>query len=198
MTKRLLPLCLGVFLAFPLVAEKTQTKLFPLAVKRVVDGDTLLLSNQIRVRLVGIDTPEVYPSQKLWSDARKSGRDAKTIQSLGKRSSKFVEALIEGEKVRLEYEPANTINQHLDRHGRTLAYVFFNPPACEELEPWLAEEICELESFETGFLNALIIEAGYANTYNKFPFKYQKEFQELERNARTNKRGLWKPTKPST
>ena len=29
-------------------------------VKRVIDGDTLLLENKERVRLIGIDTPEMH------------------------------------------------------------------------------------------------------------------------------------------
>ena len=46
-----------------------------LIVKRVIDGDTLLLGNGERVRLIGIDTPEVHESGKLYRDAERSQRD---------------------------------------------------------------------------------------------------------------------------
>ena len=51
--------------------------------KRVVDGDPLLLTNGERVRLIGVDTPEVRESGKLYQDAQRSGRDIKTIKALG-------------------------------------------------------------------------------------------------------------------
>ena len=55
-------------------------------VKQVVDGDTLLLKNGQRVRLIGVDTPEVHVSKKLYRDAGRSHRDIKTIRDLGKRA----------------------------------------------------------------------------------------------------------------
>jgi endonuclease YncB( thermonuclease family) len=56
----------------------------------------------------------------------------------------------------------------------------------------LAEQVCELDSYEKGFLNALIIEAGYSYAYTKFPFQKMERFRELEKQARQNNRGLWK------
>jgi len=44
-------------------------------VKQVVDGDTLLLKNGQRVRLIGVDTPEVHVSKKLYRDAERSHRE---------------------------------------------------------------------------------------------------------------------------
>ena len=51
-------------------------------VKRVVDGDTLLLTNGERVRLIGVDTPEVHKSKKLNRDAERTGRDINPIVAL--------------------------------------------------------------------------------------------------------------------
>src|SRR5262249_3613500 len=124
--------------------------------------------------------------------------DKKVIQQLGARSKNFVNALIKGREVYLEYDQHNKSHKNKDRYGRTLAYVRFDPPPCDELEQWVAEEVCELDSFEKGFLNALIIEAGYANVYSKFPFKYRDEFTNLNRDARLKKRGLWKESGPLT
>jgi len=44
------------------------------------------LKNGQRVRLIGVDTPEVHVSKKLYKDAEKSHRDIKTIRDLGKRA----------------------------------------------------------------------------------------------------------------
>ncbi|MDP3042536.1 MAG: hypothetical protein Q8N62_07465, partial [Candidatus Omnitrophota bacterium] len=49
-------------------------------VTRAVDGDTLVLENRERVRLIGIDTPEMHESNKLNRDAQRSGQDVETIK----------------------------------------------------------------------------------------------------------------------
>jgi len=135
-------------------------------VKRVVDGDTLLLKNGQRVRLIGVDTPEVHISKKLYRDAERSQRDIKTIRELGKKASDFVKSLVKpGDRIKLEYEW-----QGEDKYGRILAYVFLE---------------------DGTFLNAEIIKQGYGNAYTRFPFKYLDEFREYEREAMENKRGLW-------
>ncbi|MFN0117482.1 MAG: thermonuclease family protein [Elusimicrobiota bacterium] len=161
-------------------------------VKRVIDGDTLLLTNNTRVRLIGIDTPEVHPSEKLNQDAARTRRDVQVIQSLGRKSSEFVKKLVQGKSIRLEYEVANKVTGHKDRHGRILAYVYFEPKDCGNLDFELAEEVCERDSYEKGFLNALIIEAGYARAFSRYPYKYLEPFRKLEQEARKEKRGLWK------
>jgi len=73
-------------------------------VTRAVDGDTLVLGNNERVRLVGIDTPEIHESQKLYRDSQKSGQDIATIKALGQRSYAFTRNLVEGKRVRLEFD----------------------------------------------------------------------------------------------
>jgi len=135
-------------------------------VKRVVDGDTLLLKEGQRVRLIGVDTPELHISKKLYRDAERSHRDIKTIRELGKRASDFVKSLVKsGDRIRLEYDW-----DKVDKDGRILAYVYLE---------------------DGTFLNAKIIKQGYGNAYTKFPFKYLDEFREYEREARENKKGLW-------
>ncbi len=75
------------------------------------------------------------------------------------------ERLIKGKKVRLEYDVEKT-----DRYGRTLAYVY-------------AGDI---------FVNAELIKNGYAMIYTFPPnVKYAKTFLALQKEARTQKRGLW-------
>jgi micrococcal nuclease len=137
-------------------------------VKRAVDGDTLLLENGERVRLIGIDTPEMHESKKLYRDSERSKQDTKTIQEMGKRAAEFTRNLVEGKPVRLEFDV-----EKYDKYKRLLAYVY-------------------LVSDGT-FVNARIIEEGYASVMTYPPnVKHTDEFVKLYRQARENNRGLWK------
>ena len=80
-------------------------------VERVVDGDTLLLQSGERVRLIGVDTPEIKHPKK-------------PVEYFGKEASDFTRRMVERKRVRLEFDQANAARGHKDRYGRTLAYVF--------------------------------------------------------------------------
>jgi len=121
---------------------------------RVVDGDTIVLDGNEKVRLIGVDTPET-------KDPRKP------IQYFGKEASEFTKRMVEGKKVRLEYDW-----QRKDKYGRTLAYIYIE---------------------DGTFLNAEIIKQGYGHAYTRFPFKYLEDFRQYERESRENQRGLWVP-----
>jgi endonuclease YncB( thermonuclease family) len=74
-------------------------------VDRVVDGDTIALRNGQRVRLVQIDTPEVYFGTECY----------------GRRASQTTRRLLPpGSRVRLFAEPAT---DRVDQYGRLLRYV---------------------------------------------------------------------------
>ena len=135
-------------------------------VKRAVDGDTLVLENGERVRLIGIDTPEMHESGKLYKDSKRTGMDIRTIQALGKRSYEFVRPLLENQRVRLEFDVVKR-----DKYGRLLAYVFLK---------------------DGTFANAEIVKQGYASLMTYPPnVKYVDLFKQLYKEARENKRGLW-------
>lgn len=76
---------------------------------RVVDGDTVIAQvggEELRVRLIGIDTPEtVAPDQP--------------VECFGPAASEFTHRRLEGEDVELEFDV-----ERLDPYGRTLAYVW--------------------------------------------------------------------------
>ncbi len=136
-------------------------------VSRVVDGDTVKLENGERVRLIGIDTPEMHESSKLFRDSRRSGTDTRTIQALGKRSYEFVRRLLEQKRVRLEFDA-----EKRDKYGRLLAYVYLK---------------------DGTFVNAEIIKQGYASLMTIPPnVKYSDLFRKLFKEAQGNKSGLWK------
>lgn len=136
-------------------------------VKRAVDGDTLLLENGERVRLIGIDTPEMHESSKLYRDAERSRQDASAIIELGKKAYIFTRNLVEGKRVRLEFDV-----EKYDKYKRLLAYVYLE---------------------DGTFVNAEIVKQGYANLLSIPPdVKYAEFFQKLYREAREMRRGLWK------
>lgn len=136
-------------------------------VKRVVDGDTLVLENGERVRLIGIDTPEMHESAKLERDSRSSQQDKAMIQELGRRSYEFTKGLIEGKQVSLEFDV-----ERQDKYKRLLAYVYLK---------------------DGTFVNVEIVKQGYASLMTIPPnVKYAGLFQKLYAEARQERRGLWK------
>jgi micrococcal nuclease len=136
-------------------------------VKRVIDGDTLQLEDGQRVRLIGIDTPEMHESNKLYRDAQRSEQDIRTIQKLGQRAYEFTKKLVEGKRVSLEFDV-----DRYDKYDRLLAYVYLK---------------------DGTFVNAEIVRQGYASLMTIPPnVKYADLFLRLYREARENRRGLWK------
>ncbi len=80
-------------------------------VARVVDGDTVDVlenSREVRVRLLGINTPETVDPRK-------------PVECFGPEASKKMHELLADGEVRLETDPSQDL---LDKYGRLLAYVF--------------------------------------------------------------------------
>jgi micrococcal nuclease len=136
-------------------------------VVRAVDGDTLQLESGERLRLIGIDTPEMHESDKLSRDSQRSRQDIQAIKDLGRRAYEFTKKLVEGKRVSLEFDA-----EKYDRYGRLLAYVYLK---------------------DGTFVNAKIIEEGYASLMTIPPnVKYADTFLNLYQEARRSQRGLWK------
>lgn len=137
----------------------------------VIDGDTVILNNHEHVRLIGIDAPEMRDNDKLRRDIKRTGRDAATLLTMGRKSAEFTRNLVQGKEVRLEYDV-----QRKDKYSRTLAYVFI-PASSSAVET---------------FVNAEIVNAGYAVPYTIPPnVKYAPLFRKLYKEALQDKRGLW-------
>jgi len=75
-------------------------------IKKVYDGDTVLLSNDKKVRFLGINTPEV------------EGRN-KSAQAGGEEARQWLIKKLENKKVRLEIDV-----EKKDKYGRLLAHLF--------------------------------------------------------------------------
>ena len=81
-------------------------------VLKVLDGDSLLVDKIGEVRLIGVDTPEMY-------------HPTKPVQYFAREASDFVRKRVEGQMVRLAFD-----EERLDKYGRTLAYVYLGDGRC--------------------------------------------------------------------
>jgi micrococcal nuclease len=81
--------------------SQSQIKVLPKEeiVKRVIDGDTLILEDNTEIRLVGVNAPEKSDPYYL-------------------EATNFTKKLVENKKVKLEYDAYTS-----DRFNRVLAYV---------------------------------------------------------------------------
>ncbi len=75
-------------------------------VARAVDGDTLILDDRTKVRLIGVDTPETVKPD--WP-----------VERFGPEAHDFTSGHVAGRQVRLEFD-----KERHDKYGRVLAYVY--------------------------------------------------------------------------
>jgi micrococcal nuclease len=94
------------------------------AVERVVDGDTVLLANGARVRLIGVDTPE-------------AAYDGRPAEPWAREATQFTERFVAEGRVLLRFD-----RERVDRHGRFLAYV------------WVGERMLNEELLRAGLARA--------------------------------------------
>ncbi len=94
------------FLASCSPADYSQIK-----IKKVVDGDTVILATGQYLRYIGIDTPEVR--------IKKEKQFAYDPQPFSREATQFNQKLVEGKFVRVEFDV-----EKKDRYGRLLGYCF--------------------------------------------------------------------------
>lgn len=127
-----------------------------LPVPRVVDGDTIHVlrgGKDVTIRLIGMDTPEVD-----WYGGR--------AECFGERAGRFLQRLLAGERVRLEFDRAR-----IDPYGRTLAYVYLE---------------------DDRMVNELLVRRGYAEVTIFEPNdRYEPQLRSAEARARAAGAGLW-------
>lgn len=75
------------------------------SIRHVIDGDTVVLEDGERVRLIGINAPEL-------------GADGRTADPFALEATLALRELVEGKQVRLVYG-----KERQDSYGRTLAYI---------------------------------------------------------------------------
>lgn len=77
-------------------------------VLRVIDGDTIELTDKRRLRYIGINAPESVDPRR-------------PVQCFGKEASYFNKQLVEGQTIDMEKDVSET-----DKYGRLLRYVFLD------------------------------------------------------------------------
>jgi micrococcal nuclease len=78
---------------------------------RVIDGDTLVLSPNEKIRLIGVDTPETKHPKR-------------SVECFGQEAREFTKRMVAGKRIRLELDQTNSALGHKDKYGRTLGYVY--------------------------------------------------------------------------
>mgnify|MGYP000975788720 FL=1 len=140
---------------------------YEVSVRRVVDGDTIVVDfpsgERERVRLIGVNTPEtVHPK--------------KPVEYYGKEASDFTKKELTGKKVWLQMDV-----QVRDRYQRALGYIWLEAPKEDE------------STIRQSMFNARLLLEGYGQAMTIQPnVKYAEMFVGFQREARKQKKGLWK------
>lgn len=91
----------------------------------------------------------------------------KPVQCFGPESSDYTKKLLAGKRIRLQADPFST---NRDRYNRLLRYAYLE---------------------DGTFYNAQLVQKGYARAYTGFPFTYSSNFSAYEKQAQSEKLGLW-------
>lgn len=136
-------------------------------VTRVIDGDSLELDGGVKVRLLGIDTPESAENNALYQDLGRMGgvADKYELMALGKEASGYAVSRALGKRCWLEYEGGEE-----DMYGRVLAYVHLE---------------------DGSILNEEMLHQGYAKVYLSSNFKYKQRYIRLQMAAMARRNGFW-------
>lgn len=136
-------------------------------IEKISDGDTFIIRNEknqeIKLRLIWIDTPEKFMSKKLEKDAKVCGVGKNRMIRLGKMATSYAKKYFKDSKnIEVDYYGKGY-------YGRSLAVVYKKGAE----QPY----------------NFDIVKDGFACIYKKkmYPSILDKYLEE----AKTNKRGLW-------
>lgn len=141
-------------------------------VTSVVDGDTIDVrlsdGSTDRVRLLGIDTPEVHveTAPEHFAGVPDTAAGRACLRAAGENASDYLRGRLDGESVRL------AVDESADRRGdydRLLAYVHHD-----------GENV-----------NHVLVERGHAGVYPT-TFRLREEFEATVADARGAGRGLWR------
>jgi micrococcal nuclease len=132
-------------------------------VLRVVDGDTihvLVQGQDLTVRLIGMNTPETVKPDS-------------PIECFGPEASEFAKQTLSDQVVTLEFDASQGMT---DKYGRTLAYVWTQPPDG-------GLRLFNLDSVSGGY--------AYERQYGPTPYAWESEFRAAQRSAQAAGAGLW-------
>lgn len=133
----------------------------------VVDGDTLHVryddARQEKVRIIGIDSPEL-------------ARDGQPAEYYAEQARDYVTVLLLDKTVYLEQDHSDT-----DRYGRQLRYVWLTQP-----------DRITVDAVEEHLVSSILLSQGYA-TFVEIGLdnKYEAILRDNEKQARAGRLGLW-------
>lgn len=131
----------------------------------IYDGDTLLVDDIGKVRLLGIDTPETERSARDQFYIDKFAIPAKHLRQVARDAKQYAIKTVKGQLVKLQTEQITR-----DKYGRLLAYV---------------------QLADGQLLNRLLLEKGLAAVFRRYDFQRKEDFLAAERSARQQQLGLW-------
>ena len=117
---------------------------------------------------VRIDAPEIIPCPKLRQDEAKANLPGELLIKLGRLSLKqFLLIAPPKTKITIHTEAQNP----RDRYGRLLGYLYLESGEC---------------------INEILLKEGYVKAYNDIYCDQLSKYQELNFDAKRNKKGLYK------
>lgn len=137
-------------------------------VSRVVDGDTVELSDGSKVRLIGVNTPESTTRHEKY----------------GKEASNYTTSKLSGKRVYLQKDVSET-----DRYGRLLRIIWLDIPTDDMNEKEIRTKMFNADLVINGYAEP--------STYPP-DVKYAEYFRKFAREARANGTGLWAYGKDGT
>lgn len=160
-----------VFSQFISTNEVNNKQELVASIKKVIDGDTMLFvindNSTIKCRVLGIDTPEKFDSDKLDKFLKKYNFNKEQVQNAGRASTKFAENFFENEK-----------KYYIKISGKDI----------------YDRDLCIIKK-DNLIYNKEVLREGYAIVYKQGrytkPESLAKELSQLQYTAIEHKKGLW-------
>ena len=148
---------------------------FDYKISKIIDGDTIEIKsingenifqtdkNKIKVRLIGINTPEYNLIEK-------------KAECFGKEAKDYLKDIADDKIAAIEIDNSQEL---FDKYDRLLGYVYVKESGFKGKNIYM--------------LNDFILKNGYGfeYTYNQNPYKYQKQFIQFQDKAKKSNLGLW-------
>ena len=132
-------------------------------VMRILRADTIEVEGIGPVRLIGVETPDGKAPREIYG-------------AHGQNALNYVERLIQGQDVRLDFDAANAAQDNKNDAGETLAYVYTR---------------------DGTLINSEMLRQGLAFVRALDQFRYSSDFRAIERDAMQAMRGVWGPSTPT-
>lgn len=150
--------------------NETEKQLEKVKVKRVVDGDTIETENGMKVRFIGVNTPE----------------STTKTEPYGKEASNYTKQQLEGKEVYLQKDVSDK-----DQYSRFLRVIWLEVPSSLDDENEIRAKMFNAKLLLDGYAEP--------STYAP-DVRYSEMFRKFGREARESKKGLWNidPTNGTT